>query len=109
MALAIIANGTQTAIIGTEHALDTDETGRTYVLSVDTKNMVNSDKLELRMKIKTLSGSTSALAYLVTYEHVQSLIVKISIPIPALHQIVVTLKQTAGTGRTYEWELLSLD
>ena len=109
MALAVIASGTQTATIGTEHSLNTDTTGKTAVFVVDTKNMANDDELELRIKTKVLSGSTAALAYIASYKHAQSTIVKYSVPVPANQSIEVTLKQTAGTGRSYEWALLSLD
>lgn len=109
MAIAVIASGTQTAVITTEHSLATSTTGKTYVLVVDTINMVAGDVLELRAKTKVLVGSTAHLAYLATYAHAQIAPNKYSVPVPANQSIEVTLKQTAGTGRNFEWALLSID
>jgi len=109
MALAIVSSGTQVATITTEHTLDTDTTGKTYVLVVDTGAMVNGDTLELRLKTKVLSGGTSRLAYMATFENIQAEPQKYSVPVPANIEIVATLKQTAGTGRSFPWSLLSLD
>lgn len=105
----VIAEGEQTAVIGTEHTLATDGTDHTYILAVDTGNMQNGDELELRLKTKVRSGGTSRIAYGATYKHAQGDPNKYSIPVPANIEIVATLKQTAGTGRAYPWALLSLD
>lgn len=109
MALAVIASGTQTATVTTEHTLDTDTDGKTYVLVVDTSAMVLGDELELRLKTKVLSGGTSRLAYIASYAHIQAVPQKYSVPVPADIEIVATLKQTAGTSRDFPWSLLSLD
>ena len=109
MTIAVVASGTQTATISTEHSLATDTTGKTYVLVVDTNAMVNGDELELRIKTKVLTGGTVRLAYIAGYAHIQSAPNKYSVPIPAKWSCEATLKQTAGTGRAFPWELLSLD
>jgi len=109
MALAIVSSGTQAATVGTEHTLVTSTTGKTYVLVVDANAMANADVLELRIKTKVLSASTSRLAYIASYAHVQAMPNKYSPPTPANIEIVCTLKQTAGTGRSYDWVLLSID
>ena len=109
MAIGVIASGTQSATISTEHSLATSTTGKTYVFVVNTVNMANGDELELRVKTKVLSGSTAQVAYYQSYAHVQSAPNKYSVPVPANQSIEVTLKQVAGTGRSYEWALLSLD
>ena len=83
-------------------------TAGTYVLVVETNAMVNGDTLELRLYLKTLSGSTSRVAYEAIYVNVQGVPVKVSIPVPTTHEIKATLKQTAGTGRAFPWELVSL-
>lgn len=102
------ASGTQTAVITTEHTLSTQAVAGTYVLVVDTSNMVNGDVLELRAKIKVLTGG-SALQYLLgSYANVQADAVKMSLPVPSLYSIVVTLKQVAGTGRNFDWNLVLL-
>ncbi len=105
---ALIASGTQTATIGTEHSLNTDTTNRVYIFVVDTVNMVNADELELRINTIVLTGGTARLAYIASYSHVQSAPIKFSVPVPADISIEITLKQTAGTGRSYPWALLAV-
>lgn len=109
MALAVVNSGTQSATLDTEHTLDNDTTGKTYVLVVDTGAMVNGDVTILRIKTKVLSGGTLRLAYSATYANVQAEPQKYSVPVPANIEIECTLEQTDGTGRSYPWALLSLD
>ena len=102
-------SGSQTATIGTEHTLGTAITAAgVYVLVVAANAMVNGDVLELRAKTKAKTGSTSQLAYVVTYAHVQTELNKYSVPIPVDTEVVFTLKQTAGTGRVFDWNILAL-
>lgn len=109
MTVASNQSGSQTAVIGTEHTLGSAITAAgTYVLVVDTNAMVNGDVLELRVKTKAKSGSTSRLAYVVTYAHAQTELNKYSVPIPIDTEVVFTLKQTAGTGRVFDWNILAL-
>ena len=109
MAINVIASGTQSATISTEHSLATSTSGKTYVFAVDTINMANGDELELRVYTKVLSGSTKHLAYYVAYAQAQGIPNKYSVPVPANQYCEVSLKQTAGTGRSFDWSLLSID
>ena len=111
MAVTPEANGTQTAIIGTEHTLHENAGAKVFVLKVNTKNMVNGDEVELRIYDKVLTGSPQDLAYFASYAHIQAEKVKPSIPIPAEGFTVgfkATLKQTVGTGRAFEWSVVSI-
>jgi len=109
MALSSIQNGTQTATISTEHTLGSAVTAAgTFLLSVNTTNMVNGDVLEIRAKTKVLTGGAEAVYMLATYAHIQGDPVKMSIPIPSLYSLTFTLKQTAGTGRSFEWNIIGL-
>jgi hypothetical protein len=102
------ANGTQTAVISTEHTLSTQTAAGTYVLAVDATNMVDGDVLEVRAKVKVLTGG-SALQYLLgSFANAQADPVKMSLPVPSLYSITVTLKQVAGTGRNFDWNLVLL-
>jgi hypothetical protein len=103
-----VTDGEQTAVIDTEHTLTTQTTDDTYVLLVDTNAMVLGDKLTLRAKVKVRSTGTTRLAYTAEYSHVQGEPVKISIPVPTVQEVVFTLEQTAGTGRAFPWEVVSL-
>jgi len=104
----VIASGTQAATITTEHTLGTDTTNKTYVLVVDTGAMVNGDVLELRLYTIVLSAGTERLAYFATFQHAQTSPQVYSVPVPANISCKATLKQTAGTGRSFPWALLSL-
>lgn len=109
MAVASNQSGSQTAVISTEHNLGTAITAAgVYVLVVDTSNMANGDTLELRAKTKAKTGSTQRQAYFATYVHAQADLNKYSVPIPVDTELQFTLKQTVGTGRTFDWNILSL-
>jgi hypothetical protein len=102
-------SGSQTATIGTEHTLGTAATTPgTYVLVVDTNALADGDVLELRVKTKAKSGSTSRLAYFITYANLQGEPNKYTVPVPVDTEVVCTLKQTAGTGRSFDWNILAL-
>jgi hypothetical protein len=109
MTVASNQSGSQTATIGTEHTLGAAITSAgVYVLVVDTNAMVNGDVLELRVKTKTKSGSTSRLAYFATYANAQGELNKYSVPIPVDTEVAFTLKQVSGTGRAFDWNILAL-
>lgn len=107
MALTIIGSGTITAS-GSEQALVTDTTGKAYVLVVDTANMALGDELILRIYTKVLSGSTERLAYVGNFQHVQSEPNKYSAPVPADVSFRATLHQITGSGKAYDWKVISL-
>jgi len=105
MALTVVAEGDQVAVIGTEHTLSTQIGAGVHLLVVDTGAMALGDILELRIKTKVRTGGTSRLAYSVSYSQVQGDPNKYSVPVPSDVELVATLKQTAGTGRTFPWKI----
>ena len=106
MSLSSKTSGSQSASIGTEHTLATITDAGVYILVVDTNAMANGDEVEFRAKTKAKSGSSSREAYYQAYAHAQGQLNKYSVPIPADVEVVFTLKQTAGTGRTFDWNVL---
>jgi len=102
------AQGTQTAIVGTEHTLLTTTDAGSYVLLVDTNNMVLLDKLTLRIKTRASSGGVTRLAYSALYANVQGEPIKISIPVASVREFIATLEQTAGTARNFDFEITEL-
>lgn len=104
-----VDNGTQVASVSTEHTLSTRTAARTYVLLVDLSNLAAGDTVEIRAKLKVLSGSSVRQAYVETFTGEQVDDVFVSIPIPTAHSCSFSLKQTAGTGRSFDWSVLSLD
>ena len=102
------SNGSQTAVISTEHTLATITTDGSFVVGIDTNAMVLGDKLTLRVKVMVRSVGTTRLAYEVSYSNVQTEPVVLSIPVASTNEIVFTLEQTAGTGRAFPWEIWEL-
>lgn len=104
------ASGTQAASIGTEHTLSTLNTNKVFVLVVDANAMAAGDALELRVKTKTLSGGVTRTAYMGAFWNEQEADdkIKISIPIPSDQEFIASLKQIAGTGRSFPWKILSI-
>jgi len=106
------SNGSQTATVTTEHIIGNGGAAitdvATFVLGVDTSNMALIDELILRVYVKVRSTGTTRLVYSASYAHVQSIPVKLSIPVPSTNEIKFTLEQTAGTGRAFPWEIWEL-
>src|SRR3569832_1224115 len=102
-------SGSQTAAIGTEHTLGAAiTTPGDYVLVVDTNAMATGDVLELRVYSKCKTGSTSRQARVVAFAYAQLDSYNFSVPIPIDTECTFTHKQTAGTGRAFDWNFLSL-
>ena len=97
-------SGSQTATIGTEHVLDTPTTNGTYEFAVDTSNLALGDLVELRC-YEEIDGTNYRQVWKGTYQHVQVNPGKKSPPLVVNSQAKFTLKQTAGTGRTYSWSV----
>lgn len=104
-----VQNGTQTATLTTRHQLGTTiTTAGNYALVVDTNALVNGEELLLEIEMKTLTGSTSRVTETARFSHAQAAPVKRSVPIPVAHEIKFYLTQTGGTGRAFDWSILSL-
>jgi hypothetical protein len=100
------ASGSQAATINTEHTLTTQTTGGWYTLVLDTNAMANGDTLEIRGYLKCKTGSTSRLAFIETRQNVQLDIVQVFGNLPVDTEVIFSIKQTSGTGRTYDWNVL---
>ena len=101
-------SGAQLAVISTEHTLNTttpETSVGTFVLVIDTAAMLSGDTLEVRIKEKCRAGDTQRLAYIDTLGDVQAEPLWVSPAMVMLHGWDCTIKQTAGTGRTYPWSI----
>lgn len=104
MAVTVEASGTQSATINTEHTLGAAlTTAKSFLLVVNLTNMAGGDELELRAKRKVLSAGALAQIDMAVFQHAQADAVAILGPYPSAHSMEFSLKQTAGTGRNYEW------
>lgn len=112
MAVTAQANGTQAATVGTEHVLADVAIAGTFTLHVDGSVLAAGDSLELRIYQIVLTGGTRQVAYYARYDGVQSVddTIKISVPISNdltdAGSLRFTLKQVAGTGRSFPWKVL---
>ena len=102
MTVSVAASGDQTAD-GLEDILTTGTVAGTYVLAVNCANMADGDTLELRIYGKANSSDSESLQYFASFNNVQAEVLKLSIAVPAPVEYKATLKQTAGTDRTYQW------
>lgn len=110
MGVISVDNGEQLAILSTEHSLSQMTGIGTYVLRVDVSVMQVGDTLEIRIDIPCIAGDANKQAYLETLNDVQDNQIYHSIPIPIAsgEEINPTITQTAGTGRSYRWNLLRI-
>lgn len=105
-------SGTQAATISTEHTLLDIAIAGTFVFEIDPAAMAAGDILELRIYKKILSGGTLRVAYPMRYDGAQPADEMIKCSVPFSNDLVeaascrVTLKQTAGTGRSYPWKVM---
>lgn len=100
--------GTQTATISTEHTLAQNSGANNFQFSVDTTNMVNGDITELR--VYRIINATARQVACGIYSNIQASPLKeyrVDASQGVANGIKVTLKQMAGTGRAFDWELLN--
>lgn len=107
MTWTVSASGTQAATVGTETTLATDATNGTYYFEVDASALAPGDMLELRIYTTTLAAGTSRVVWLSTFGPGPPSCPILASPCqPSSVSLSVSLKQTAGTGRSFPWKLL---
>lgn len=100
-------SGTQTATISTEHTLNATSPETTDCIMqffLDVANMAQDDDLEIRVKEKVISSGTQRLVFFATLADAQAEAF-VTPPLQLLHGWDVTIKQTAGTGRSFPWSI----
>jgi hypothetical protein len=103
-------SGTTSALtIGTETQLGSNDTNNgTFILKFNSNNLALGDVLEARIYVQDLSGGSLTQAWKATFANAQINNLKISPPVASDISIQFTLKQIAGTGRTFTWEILRI-
>lgn len=102
------STGTQAATVTTEHTLKQDSGANSFQAAVDLTNMVNGDITEIR--VYEIINATARQIFNGCYANVQANpLVKTPIFASAgvTNGFKLTLKQTAGTSRNYDWETLA--
>ena len=112
MAVTSVANGNQLAVISTEHSLFTSSAAGVYVFATTCPAaFTGTDVVELRI-YSVINGATEVLAYYAVYTGMSSSAsAKYSVPVPtatAGDTLRFTLKQTAGTGRTFPYRISTI-
>lgn len=108
------AAGTQVAVVGTEHILAetggavTLPPGNAFTLHVDCNAMAAGDVLELRWYGKAKTGGTVREYDVQTITDVPASGLFVSVPFPTPVYAKATLKQTAGTARSFDWSVVAL-
>jgi hypothetical protein len=108
MAVTEHASGTQTATIATEHFLgtDPDSTDGAFQFVVDLSNMANADDLEIRVYEAALSSDVaSQQVHMWPIKDAQADDLFISPALVLLHRWRFSIKQVAGTGRSFKWSI----
>jgi hypothetical protein len=103
--IATTSTGTVTAYPEKQLGVDCT-TNATYVVLIDTSNIVNGDILELRLYTDMFSGGQELMVWKAAWQHAQIEPIKISPPIASDVAFKVGLMQTAGTGRVVPWKIL---
>jgi hypothetical protein len=104
-----LEEGTQTATIGTEHFLGNDPKTTSTVAQViiDLSNMAAGDITEIRIYRAARPGGTPRVVEVWTAVGAQGRPIFVSPPIIFTANWRVSLKQTAGTGRSYDWSIVA--
>lgn len=101
-----IAEGTQLAVIATEHTLHTNTANKHYAGLISLTNMASGDITEIRAYIVVKSGGAQEVFWEETFHDEQPDDPGYPIPfVSCVYGYKLTLKQTAGTGRNYDWRV----
>lgn len=105
---SVMASGTQSATVGTEHTLTSQTVFRVYQLQVDFSALAAGELAEIRIKTKVLSGSALNTVKLAAIQGGSTQPVFVSFPLASDIQFDATIKQINGTGRTFPWKVIAL-
>jgi hypothetical protein len=101
-------SGAQAATVTTEHTLATVTDARVLQAFIEVQPMTNGatpDLVEIRYYDKARTGDTERLVKVWSLIGAQSELLWISPPVVSPHYYKLTLKQTQGTGRTFNWSI----
>lgn len=108
----VVASGTQTCVVGTEHTLFQSSAPGVYQLITDLVNEAAGDVIEHRGKRMTLASGTTRVELFQPYYGAQPTddLIKESIPMGTplsdTGAVTFSIKQTFGTGRAVPWSVI---
>lgn len=103
--VTVSSSGTQTAVINTEHTLYNPTTSKWFSAYIDLTNMTSTDTVEIRISTIAKTAGSYILYSLDTFTGAQTMPLYHAPSLPSDIGYKLTLKQTAGTGRTYDWKV----
>jgi hypothetical protein len=109
MAVAVETSGTQTATIGTEHSLGTPSTAKTRVLQVDLNALLADEVVELIIEEKAVTAGTVRKYLIESFTGGRTDPVVKTTPSAQPFGGTFKLKQVNGTGRAFDWAIVTLD
>lgn len=113
--ISVYASGSQVCVISTEHTLLEISSPGLFLADLDLSNLAASDTLEIRYYTPVASGGTKRQAALASFSNAQNSTTdalsahKDVLKALGLQRLgtpygfKLTIKQTAGTGRTIPW------
>lgn len=114
MTVGLQAEGTQLAVIDTEHTLSSAiAVVGSYRLIVDLGNLVDDDVLVLRVKTEVLAADSRTIIESVRYADAQGAegqTVRSTwyVVVDTSHSLEFTLEQTDGTGVNFKWQIAKI-
>ena len=81
-------------------------TNASYVLKVNLANMALGDAVLLRIYTQDIPSGALTLTWSGSFSNIQTCPLVLSLPTPSDISLRATITQTAGTGRTFNWEIL---
>jgi hypothetical protein len=103
--VTLSSSGTQLAVINTEHTLYNPTTSKWFSAYIDLTNMVSGDTTEIRAYVISKTAGSYIIYYKNTYVDAQTYPLVYISPMPSDIGWKLTLKQTVGTGRNYDWRV----
>lgn len=106
--VTLSSSGTQTAVIGTEHVLYNPTTFKYFTGYVDLTNLTANDIVEIRVYLIVKTAGSYIQYFVGTYTGVQTNPLLYLPTLPSDIGWKLTLKQTVGTGRTFDYKVFEI-
>ena len=104
--MPILTDSGTTLADGTVQTLTDTVDNKYFTFKIDLTNMATGDTTVLKIYDMVLNGGALALWFTKTFVNAQTNPIFFLAPLWITEEIKITLQQTAGTNRNYDWCLL---
>lgn len=106
----LLDSGTHSATGGGADVVYSSTLPRIFLFAIDLSNMVALDSVTIRIETVVRNGGTRRVVYEQQFSGLQAspFIINVSRPVPSPFEVRLTIDQTAGTNRDYDWFAMSL-